>query len=237
MQRTIRVAGLAVAAMALALPASAQVVRSVSFGVGLFRPAGFDSRTSGDVLVENLSTFEPLAFRIEDFRAGQLFGEYHLGFGERVELALGAGFYSRSVPSVYRNLININGAEIAQDLRLRMVPVTGIVRLLAGRAGDIQPYIGGGVAALRWRYSEAGEFVDTVTYDVFADRYVSSGTNLGGVFVLGVRWPIGGDIYGFTTEYRYQSGIGDTGGNAAGFLADRIDLSGGHFNFGFLVRF
>jgi hypothetical protein len=232
--------GLALAfAVAVAAPASAQVVHSVTAGLGAFFPRGFDSRVGGDALVEDLSHFEPLAFRIQDFRGASLFGEWNVAFGDRLEVGAGVGYYARTVPSVYRNLVNIDGREIEQDLGLRVIPATVIVRVLAGRAGFVQPYVGGGLAALNFRYTESGEFVDTTNYDVFPARYIATGTALGGAFVLGVRLPIGGDIYGFTTEWRYLFGAGDTGGFDAGFLpnATKIDLSGGSLNFGFLVRF
>ena len=237
-----RIAGLSIALfLFVAAPASAQVVQSLNFGVGLFAPAGFDRRASGDVLVENLITFEPLAFEIKDFRGGNFFGEWNLAFGDHVEFGVGAAFYSRSVPSVYLQVVNRlpNGqeVEIAQDLKLRIVPIAGVVRFLAGRPGSIQPYIGGGVAALNWRYSEIGDFVDTSDYSVFFDRFIADGTSAGGVFLAGVRFPIGGDIYGITTEYRHTWGSGRTGGFDAGFLADKIDLSGSQFNFGVLIRF
>jgi hypothetical protein len=57
------------------------------------------------------------------------------------------------------------------------------------------------------------------------------------LIVYGVRVPIGGDIYALSLEGRYQWGVGKTGGADAGFVADKIDLSGGFFNVGFLVRF
>jgi len=117
------------------------------------------------------------------------------------------------------------GLPIAQDLKLRMVPVTGIVRFLpAGRASTFQPYVGAGLAAINWRYSESGEFVDE-NFDIFVARFSETGTSLGAVFVLGGRIPIDGDIYGLTLEYRHIWGEGDTGGIANGFLGDKIDLS------------
>ena len=42
-----------------------------------------------------------------------------------------------------------------------MVPISGVVRFLPfGQAGGFQPYVGGGVSAVNFRYSETGEFVD-----------------------------------------------------------------------------
>jgi hypothetical protein len=115
--------------------------------------------------------------------------------------------------------------------------VTAVVRFLPfGRAGRVQPYVGGGVSALNWRYSESGEFVDFFDgFAVFQDRYVANGTTIGGVALAGLRLPLGGDIYALNTEFRYQFGEGDLGDN--GFLTEKIDLSGLHFTVGFQIRF
>ncbi|HUF48726.1 MAG TPA: outer membrane beta-barrel protein, partial [Vicinamibacterales bacterium] len=205
-------------ALAGVVPAAAQAVHSFGVGAGGVWPRGFDARVDGDVLVENLSSSEPLLFDIGRFRGGQVFGEWNVAFNDRVEVSGGLSFYQRTVPSVYRDLVNDAGFEIAQDLKLRMAPITGIVRFLpAGRPSEFQPYIGAGVAAINWRYSEAGEFVDE-NFDIFAARFVETGTSLGAVFVLGARVPIEGDIYGLTLEYRYIRGQGDTGGLQNGFL-------------------
>jgi hypothetical protein len=142
------------------------------------------------------------------------------------------------VPTLYLDLEDEQGRDINQEIGLRVVPVTGIIRFLPfGRAGDVQPYVGAGLAALNFRYSEVGEFVDGDTLDIFDDRYTVSDTALGGLLLGGVRLPLGGDIYGLGIEYRYQFGAGNTGGLDNGFLADKIDLSGGQLNFSFSVRF
>jgi hypothetical protein len=210
------------------------VVHSISFGAGAFLPRGLDARDADDVLVENLNT---LAFDIKDFRGGQVFGEWAVTFDERVELGFGASFYGRTAPSVYADFVNSNGSEIEQDLRLRIMPLSAIVRFLpVGRAGQVQPYLGAGISALRWRYTETGEFVDFFdNFAVFRDRYVATGTTFAPVVVGGLRLPINGDIYSFNTELRYQFGTGDLGDN--GFLTQKIDLSGLHVSVGFQIRF
>ncbi len=118
------------------------------------------------------------------------------------------------------------------------MPITGVVRFLPfGGQANVQPYIGVGVGAFNFRYSESGQFVDPSDFSVFTHSYTATGTAVGPVVLGGVRIPIKGDIYGFSTEYRYQWVSGDTGGIAKGFLGDKIDLSGGTLNFAFLIRF
>jgi hypothetical protein len=225
--------------LGIAAPAAAQVVQSVHIGVGAFVPRGFDSRVAGDVLVEDLVGIDPLFFRIRDFSGGQVSGEWNVAFGHHLEVGAGVGFYQRSVPSFYRDLINQDtGGDITQTLRLRVIPVTGVIRFLPfGRAGTLQPYVGVGVSALPFRYSEFGDFVDSSDGSIFRGRFTTTGTAVGPVVLFGLRVPIRGDIYAFTIESRQQWGSGDTGGAAKGFLNDKIDLSGNNVTFGFLVRF
>ena len=240
-------AGALVLTLVSAVPASAQVVHSVQFGAGWFFPKSCDaglanrldcraSRGSDDVLVEDL---ESLAFNVKDFRGPTVFGEWNITFDERVEVSLGAGFYRRTVPSVYRDFVDIDFTEIEQDLRLRVIPVSAVVRFLpTGRAGDVQPYIGGGVAALNWKYSETGEFVDFNNNNtIFEDHYEESGTVLAPVVLAGLRMPINGDVYALNAELRYQWGKGNTGGLDNGFLAEKINLGGLNFTLGFQIRF
>ncbi|MSO50259.1 MAG: hypothetical protein EXQ49_10245 [Acidobacteria bacterium] len=235
MQRAaVGAAGLALV-LGTAVTASAQVVHSIGFGAGIFSLRTLDARDIDDVLVENLNT---LSFDIKDFRGGLVFGDWAMTFNDRVELALSGGYYRRTVPSVYTDFINNNGREIEQDLRLQVVPMSAIVRFLpVGRANKAQPYLGGGVSALRWRYSEIGEFVDfNNNFAVFRDRYIANGTTLAPVVLGGLRLPLGGDVYALNTEFRYQFGSGDLGANS-GFLTEKIDLSGLNFTVGFQIRF
>jgi hypothetical protein len=243
----IRKASYALLFLLMAAPASAQVVQSVQFGVGGVFPRGLDARAADDILVRNYfgeslpgapDLTDALAFDISDFRSGQLFGEWNVAFGDHIEFGAGVGVYGRTVPTVYYDLVDEQGLEIEQRLRLRVVPVTGLVRFLPfGRAGSVQPYVGAGISALNFRYSETGQFVDGETLDVFDDHYSTSGTALGGLVLGGIRFPLGGDIYAFGIEGRYQFGQGNTGGAANRLLADKIDLGAAQLNFTFLVRF
>jgi len=255
MMRTwIRLGAWTLAVMAIAAPAAAQVkvVHSVSFGVGYFWPRSFDSRVAGDVLVADLSqpvipgTDPPstgsLAFQISDFRAWPLMGEWHLGFGNHFEVGIGASYQNRAVHSVYADLVDGHGTittaddtEIKQDLKLKVIPINAVVRVLGGRVGHFQPYAGGGLSILNFKYTETGDFVDTKTLDVFTAQYKASGTTIGGLILGGVRLPIKGDVYAINVEGRFLWGSGDVSGN--GLLCDKIDLGGGSVNFTFLIHF
>ena len=236
---------------AVAAPASAQIVQSVAFGAGFFQPRGFDRRVDGDTLVANLTQpvipgYEPntgsLAFDIGDFRGMPLFGEWNLGINKHIEVSAGLSYFTNKVDSVYRDLVNgpAGNAEIEQELRLTMIPISGLVRFFPnGDPTRIQPYVGGGIAIIPFRYTETGDFVDVNTLDleIFNAKYTAKGTAFGPVILGGVRFPLGGDVYGLTVEGKYQFANGNTGGAAAGFLGDKIDLSGGTIQGGFLIRF
>jgi hypothetical protein len=246
MKRAAIGAGVLALSLMAATPASAQVVHSIQFGAGLFAPRSCSpgstthldcraKRGSDDVLVEDLNS---LAFDVRDFRGASVFGEWNITFDDRVELGFGAGFYRRTVPSVYRDFVDIDLTEIEQDLQLRIIPVSAIVRFMPiNKAGQTQPYIGGGVAALNWKYTEKGEFVDfNNNNNIFEDIYTASGTTLAPVVLGGIRFPINGDVYALNLEARYQFGKGNLG-NDNGFLAEKINLGGFNFTAGFQIRF
>jgi hypothetical protein len=235
MAKRVFLTGLLAGFMALssAATAQAQVTQSVNLGLGWFMVKGEDSRADGDVLIQDLQS---LAFEIKDFNGPLVMGEWLFAFGDRLEFGVGAGFYQRTVPSVYADFIDSDGSEIEQDLKLRIVPITATVKFLPiGRAGDFQPYLGGGVALLNWKYSEVGEFVDFSDDSIFTDRYVASGTTAAPIVFGGVRLPVQGDVFAFNGELRWQGGKGDTSGT--GLLGDEIDLGGFSFIGSFQIRF
>ena len=222
--------------LGVAAAASAQVVQSMQIGLGGFFPQGPEVRPDNDVLVKDLTNVNRMLFFISDFRGGELTGEWNVGFGRNVEVGIGTGYFRRTVPSIYADVTFPGGREIEQTLRLRVIPVTAVVRFLPlGNPAGFQPYLGAGVSALNFRYSEIGDFVDDFDGTIFNARFITSGTATGPVLLGGFRAPMGGDIYAFTTELRYQWGMGKL--PASNFLSDRIDLAGMHLNFGVLVRF
>jgi len=233
-----------VALAALLMPATADgQIRRVpsgdfrqSFGVniGWFGLRGGDARVADDVLLANLDF---LAFDIKDFNSGTIGAEWLVGVGEYMEAGVGVGFQRRTVPTVYLDFTHEDGFEIAQELRLRVVPVTGTVRFLPlGRSAGVQPYVGGGVSILNWRYSEFGEFVDFSDDSIFNARYVASGSTVGPVILAGIRAPMA-DVWLVGGELRYQRGEGDTNPAQSELLGSKIDLGGWSANFGVHFRF
>ena len=210
-------------------PAAAQ--QQVSFSIGGFSPRPEDARASGDVLVNDLDF---LAFRIGDF-SGPLFGaEYLAGLGDHFDAGLGVGFYQRTVPTVYSNFVNKNGAEIEQDLKLRVVPFTATVRWLPlGHHNGVEPYVGAGVGVFNYRYSESGQFLAT-DKSIFRGTFVGSGTATGPVILGGIRVPVGS--WGVGGELRWQSAEGKLPAGQD-FSGSKIDLGGISYTFTINVRF
>jgi hypothetical protein len=236
MRRMLIVFSAAAIVSGLVAPAPAAAQQSFNFYLGGFTPASEDSRSraggrSDDVLVNNLDF---LSFNIKDFNNVTVGGEWLVALGERAEAGIGLGIYSKSVPSVYADLVNEDLSEIEQDLKLRIVPFTATFRFLPlGRESGVQPYIGAGVGLYRWRYTESGEFVDFDS-TIFRETYIGSGGAAGPVILGGLRFPLGSwDVGG---EIRYQNAEG-TLPDDQGFSADKIDLGGFNYLLTFNVRF
>ena len=213
-----------------AVPAHAQ--QSVNVYFGGFVPQKADARVEDDVLLGNQDF---LAFELDDFNGATIGAEWLFPLGDRLDAGVGAGFYSRTAPSIYTDYVNDNGAEIEQDLKLRVAPFTATIRFLPlGRSASVQPYIGAGVGIFSWRYSEAGEFVDFNDGSIFNDRFVSSGATAGPLILGGVNIPFG--RYGFGGEVRWQNAEGELNADE-GFVGSRIDLGGLNYLLTFRVNF
>lgn len=206
--------------------------QSLNFHIGGFVPRGEDARGRNDVLVNNLDF---LSFNISDFHAPSIGAEYLVGIGEWLDAGLGIGFSRRTVPVVYTEFVNATGAEIEQDLKLRMVPFTATFRFLPlGHGSAIQPYVGAGVGIVAWRYSESGEFIDFSDGSIFRDSFVGSGSAVGPVVFGGAQFPVGN--WGIGGEIRYQNAKGDLPTNL-GFSGTKIDLGGWIYAATFRVGF
>jgi hypothetical protein len=233
--------GLAAAAAILAPVAAQAQIRQVSstdhrqaigFTLGGFFPKGEDSRVQGDTIFADLAD---LAFDVKDFKGGSISGEWLFTAGDYIEAGIGAGYYKRSVPTVYRGFINANNSEIEQTLRLRIVPITATVRFLPIGHGSVEPYVGAGFGAFNWRYTETGDFVDTRDSSIFPARYIAHGTAVGPVILAGVRVPFA-DVWDLGGEIQYQRATGDIDPQV-GLIGDKVDLGGVHALFTMHVRF
>ena len=219
MVHKILIGALLVISLVMGLPAGAAAQQSISVQVGGFFPKGEGSRSSGDVLAVNS---DYLLFDFGDFKGFQIGGEWSAALGEFIEAGAGFGYYQSTVPAIYAEWINDDGSEIEQDLSLRIMPLTAVVRVLPlGSKRAFQPYVGGGLGVYFWRYRESGEFLGD-DGSIFADTFEQSGTSVGPVLVFGVRGRVSGSSL-IGVEGRYQWGTGDLNED---FLGDKIDLGG-----------
>jgi hypothetical protein len=208
--------------------ASAQ--QSVNFFAGAFVPRGFNSRDTNDVLFQNTGFLD---FRISDFNGVTAGAEYLVQLGDFFDAGLGVGIYSRTTRTADLDFQHPNGALVAQDLKLRIIPVFATIRFLPiGHHDAFVPYVGGGVGIYRWRYSETGEFVDT-DQNIFSGSFAASDTTVGPVVLGGIRIPVGRRGSGFGGEIRWQGGKGNLPLDQ-GFAGTKIDLGG--FNYLFTVN-
>jgi outer membrane protein W len=220
-----------VMAVAVMTPSIASAQQSLNFSVGGFVPRGEDGRANTDVLVNNRDF---LAFDIKDFNSASFGAEWLAGVGDKFEVGLGTGYYGRTVPTLYLDFQNLNGSEIEQDLKLRVIPFTATARFLPmGHKNGIEPYIGAGVGVLSWRYSETGQFLAT-DLSIFRDNFVTKGSTAGPLFLGGIRFPVG--AWGLGFELRHQSGEGKIPADQD-FAGTTIDLGGFTYNFTMHVRF
>jgi outer membrane protein W len=236
--KTIAICSAVAVTLGLVATPRASAQQALSLSIGGFAPAPEDSRTTNDVLVNNLVQV-PLVFNIGDFHSFAFGADYLVGFGNNFEAGLGVGFHQRSVPSVYEDVINSDGSEIEQTLKLRVIPFNATVRFLPlGRHSAVEPYVGVGVGVFTWRYSETGQWVDRRDNSIFRDSFSGSGSTTGPMFLGGVRAPFGS--WGLGGELRYQSAEG-TLPTDQGFATDgrnnepKIDLGG--FTYLFSVNF
>ena len=213
------VAALLVLAVTAGLPAPASAQQTVSVQFGGFFPKGEESRDEGDVLVVNR---QYLLFDFGDFNGFLIGGDWSVALGEYIEAGAGFGYYQATVPAIYQEWINEDGSEIEQDLKLRIMPLTAVVKVFpAGLKRAFQPYVGGGLGVQFWRYSETGDFLGD-DGSIFSDAFVQSGTAVGPVVVVGMRGRVSGSAL-VGVEGRYQWATGDL---SEDFLGDKIDLGG-----------
>lgn len=205
-------------------PSSAAAQQTLNVSLGYFTVRGEDARVERDVLNVHRNF---LAFDVADFNGVAVGAEWLVPLGNYVEAGAGVGFSRRTVPSVYDAFVDVDGSEVEQDLRLRMVPVAFTMRVLPiGQTSPVQPYVGGGIEIVNWRYSESGEFIDFARRNaIFREQYVGSGSATGPVVLGGIRFA--GDVMAGGFEIRYQGADADLDdGFEAVDPGLRIDLGG-----------
>ena len=218
-------------------PTDASAQQTVNFSLGVFVPRGEDARDPHDVLVANRDF---LFYDFGEFTSASVGGEWLVALGKWFEAGAGISFSRSTADSFYIGYMDdATGGNVEQELKLRLIPIAFTVRALPlGQTSSIQPYIGGGLAVINWRYSESGEFVDFSRGNaIFRDQFVASGNETGPVVLGGVRFA--GDSLSAGAEVRYYSAEGEIGTSsfASPGAVPKIDLGGWTYQFNIGLRF
>jgi len=199
-------------------PAFAQQTLNASWGYSLFRA----DRVATDVL---LIEHHDLVFDFSDFNASTVGAEWLVPVGNLFEAGAGVALSRKTVPTVHVSAFNGDGSAIPRDLRLRQMPLAFTVRVLPlGQSYSVQPYAGGGVAVINWRFSEAGDFALSNRLIFRDEQYEATGNAIGPVVLAGLR--VSGESMAFGFEGRYQRARGGFGPAFARVQNPDIDLGG-----------
>ena len=199
-------------------------------------------RASGDVFdfVSDELTIEPGDFNAV---AGGL--EFAFRLSSQLDATIGFDANASRQRSEYRDWVGGDDLPIVQDtdfsrrtlsagLRLHLLPRGRAVSNLAWVPAPFTPWIGGGAGLTWYRFEQDGEFVDYETFDIFEDRFISSGNgpmaylSAGFDITLAPAWVL-------TTQGRYAWASSPMERDWVGF--DDIDLSGLQATVGFGFRF
>lgn len=180
-------------------------------------------------------TFDELTLGRSDFAGGDFGADVALHVGARTDLVLGFASSSARERSEFRDWVDNNDQPIEQYTRFSRVPLGASLRYhLRPRGRSIGsvawiptaafvPWVGVGAGMMKFRFEQAGDFIDYQTFDVFSDRFVSTGWApylqgaVGGGWNISQHWLVNGEL-------RYVTGRAELGSAFEGF--DKLDLSG-----------
>ncbi len=188
-----------------------------------------------------------------DFSGFNFAADLAYAVSPRIDIAVGGGFVRSKKASEFRHYYESAGTAqlpITQTTTFTRLPLTATVKAylvprgrsigsLAWIPTKFLPYVGLGGGAIRYEFSQEGDFVyprvDGPDYDILFDTFASSGWSpmahglLGGELSLTPR-------IGFSAEGRYTWARADLDPREyEGF--DPIDLSGFSTTLGLIIRF
>jgi hypothetical protein len=208
---------------------------------------GFDRASAGSDIFEFMT--DTLTLDKGDFSGFTFGADLAYSITPRVDIVAGAGYVRSERLSEFRYYVGTDNLPINQTTTFSRLPVTGTLRAylfprgrsigsLAWVPAKFSPYLGVGGGALRYEFRQEGEFVDTqegtTEFDVFHDKYVSSGWTPTAHAILGTEFALTPRL-GFSTEGRYGWARSDLSADFVDF--EQIDLSGFSATMGFIIRF
>ena len=161
-------------------------------------------------------------------------GDIALHLKPRVDLVFSAAFARSHRKSEFRDFVDNDDLPIEQTTTFERFPLTANVRLnlsppgrsvgrLAWIPNRVVPYVGAGVGAMRYRFTQEGDFVNFATNGVFPAVLESESWAFVAQGMAGVDYNLTTQL-GVSLDARYVHARGDLGASFKGF--DRIDLSG-----------
>jgi hypothetical protein len=188
---------------------------------------------------------ENLTIEKGDFRSGGVGTEITVAFGPWASVVAGYDYSASSMGSETRRFIGSDGLPIAQTTRLAVhqwsagikLPLTAPGRAISRYAwipNAFVPYAGGGVALVRYSFSQDGEFVDFVDTSIFRHSFISTGSTSGAYAAGGVDWQLWRRV-ALALEGRYVWADAPLTFSFSGF--EGIDLSGFRVTTGISIPF
>jgi hypothetical protein len=198
----------------------------LGFRIGAFSP----DTDSGifDMITEEL-TIEKGDFDTWDFGVD-------LGFNihKRIDLVFSLDTSTQTKNSEFRDYVDDRDLPITQSTKFSQTPITAGIRYLLVPRGRqvgqyawlpsrIVPYLSGGAGILKYKFEQAGDFVDYSTMEIFPAVLKSSG-NVSTIYLgCGADYNIFKSLY-LTLDFKYSWADDDLGQDFTGF--DPIDLGG-----------
>jgi outer membrane protein W len=180
-----------------------------------------------------------------DFDAFDLGADLAFALSPRLDLVFDISYSGMSKGSEFRNFVDNNQQPIQQTTSFQRTPITVNARYYLTPRGRqighfawvpnrVVPYVGAGVGAMYYDFTQKGDFIDDSTRAVFNDSFHSGGWAAMAQAIAGIEWSIG-PHWALKTEARYLTASAAPSSDFSGF--HRIDLSGVTSSVGFFVRF
>lgn len=190
-------------------------------------------------------TTSNLTLNRSDFNAFDFGADLAFTIQPRLDLVFDISYSGMSKGSEFRNFVDNNQQPIQQSTSFSRTPLTVSARYYLTDRGrqlghfawvpnHIVPYVGAGVGAMNYSFTQKGDFIDDSTLAVFPDAFRSSGWAPMAQALAGVEWSLSPG-WALRTEARYLTASASPSSDFSGF--HRIDLSGVTTSVGLLVRF
>lgn len=180
-------------------------------------------------------TTDELTLGRSDFRSGNFGLDLATRLSPRTELVIGFDWSRSDARSEFRDWVDNNNLPIEQSTFFSRTPFTVNLRYFLADRGQqvgslawiparVVPFVGVGAGLIRYQFEQAGDFIDTGTLNVYADRLTAEGWSSALQASAGAQWNLNQRLM-LTGEVRYLNGSGDPGRPSGDFVGYKLDLS------------